>query len=135
MWNSSGSRITLFYRAGKVMPKFMRSLSWIFLLICVPLAQAKPGSLNIVGFDDMSCQAWIRSKGDAEQRSQYIAWIRGVLTGHNYARRTEQVSVISGATVEQFVDRFCRETPAGNFSDAAFRMSDRFSGRNSAILR
>lgn len=91
--------------------------------------------LKIVGFDDMSCKVWSQTKEDAEQRRIYLAWIRGVLTGHNYARQRQQVSDISSATVENFVDRYCAEKPLGEFSDAALRMSDRFSGRNEAITR
>jgi hypothetical protein len=41
--------------------------------------------LKILGFDDMSCRAWSASKDDAEQRALYVAWVRGVLSGHNYA--------------------------------------------------
>jgi hypothetical protein len=58
-----------------------------------------------------------------------------VLTGHNYARLKQQVSDISENTVENFVDRYCVEKPNGQFSDAALRMSDRFSGRDEAITR
>ncbi|MBL8398601.1 MAG: hypothetical protein JNL84_10750 [Candidatus Accumulibacter sp.] len=91
--------------------------------------------LKILGFEDMSCRAWVKSKDDAEQRQQYVAWIRGVLSGHNYANPGQQVSAISSATVEQFVNRFCAEKPLGQFSDAAFRLSDQFSGRNSPITK
>lgn len=91
--------------------------------------------LKTVGFDDMSCRAWVNSKNDAEQRKVYLAWIRGVLTGHNYARQGQQVSAISSGTVENFVDRYCVEKPLGEFSDAALRMSDKFSGRNEVITR
>ncbi|HMX21510.1 MAG TPA: hypothetical protein PKN13_14445 [Accumulibacter sp.] len=83
----------------------------------------------------MSCRAWVKSKEDAEQRQQYIAWMRGVLSGHNYANPGQQVSVISSATVEQYVNRFCSEKPLGQFSDAAFRLSDQFSGRNLPITK
>jgi len=91
--------------------------------------------LKIVGFDDMSCRAWAASKDDAEQRAIYVAWVRGVLTGHNYANPSQQVSAISSATVEQHVNRYCTEKPLGQFSDAALRMSDQFSGRNTAITK
>jgi len=91
--------------------------------------------LKIVGFDDMSCHTWSASKDDADQRAQYVAWVRGVLTGHNYANQNQQVSAISAGTVEQFVNRYCSEKPQGQFSDAAFRMSDQFSGRNNAITK
>ncbi|EXI67889.1 MAG: hypothetical protein AW08_01493 [Candidatus Accumulibacter adjunctus] len=91
--------------------------------------------LKIVGFDDMSCRAWVASRNDAEQRAVYVAWIRGVLTGHNYANPGQQVSAISSNTVEQHVDRHCSEKPQGSFSDAALRLSDRLSGRNAPITK
>ena len=91
--------------------------------------------VKTVGFDDMSCRAWVKSKDDAEQRKAYLAWIRGVLTGHNYANQSQQVSSMSTGTVENFVDRYCVEKPLGEFSDAALRMSDKFSGRNEPISK
>ena len=114
-----------------------RKLPPLSLLLFAALiaAGAAAAQLKTVGFDDMSCNAWIKSKDDAEQRKIYLAWIRGVLTGHNYARQSQQVSAISSGTVENFVDRYCVEKPLGEFSDAALRMSDKFSGRNEAITR
>ena len=91
--------------------------------------------VKIVGFDDMSCRAWVKSKDDGELRATYLAWIRGALTGHNYANQSQQVSSISTGTVENFVDRYCVEKPLGEFSDAALRMSDKFSGRNVPISK
>ena len=98
-------------------------------------AAAFAAPLKVLGYDDMSCRAWIKSKDDPEQRKAYVAWIRGVLTGHNYANPSQQVSAMSSATVENFVDRYCVEKPQGDFGDAALRMSDRFSGRNAPIGR
>jgi hypothetical protein len=91
--------------------------------------------LKIVGFDDMSCHAWSVSRDDPEQRAIYVAWVRGVLTGHNYANQSQQISAMSSSTVEQHVDRYCSEKPLGSFSDAALRLSDRFSGRNAPITK
>ena len=103
-------------------------LGLIFLLMSAVAVNAAP--LKIVGFDDMSCKAWIQSKEDIEQRKIYLAWIRGVLSGHNYANQSQQVSAVSNGTVENFVDRYCAGKPQGDFGEAAFRMSDLFSGRN-----
>ena len=91
--------------------------------------------VKVVGFDDMSCHAWVASKSDPDQRKNYLSWVRGVLTGHNYARQSQQVSAVSNGTVENFVDRYCVDKPLGDFGDAALRMSDNFSGRNEAITR
>lgn len=110
-------------------------LGRLFVFAAVISTGAAAAPLKIVGFDDMSCSAWVQSKDDAELRKNYLAWIRGVLTGHNYARQSQQVSDISSGTVEKFIDRYCVEKPRGEFSDAALRMSDKFSGRNEAITR
>ncbi len=109
------------------------SLLSLFATLIATGAAAAP--VKAVGFDDMTCRASVNSKDDAEQRKVYLAWIRGVLTGHNYARQSQQVSAISSGTVENYVDRYCVEKPLGEFSDAALRMSDKFSGRNEAITR
>ena len=114
-----------------------RKLLLFFLLPLIVLSPTHAGSLplKIVGFDDMSCKAWAQSKSDPDVRQRYIAWLRGFLSGHNYANQSAQVSVISSGTVELFVDRYCNEKPQGQFSDAALRLSDQFSGRNSPITK
>ena len=111
----------------------MLSRSLLFATLIATGAIAAP--VKIVGFDDMSCRTWVKSKDDAEQRKSHLAWIRGVLTGHNYANQSQQVSSMSTGTVENFVDRYCVEKPLGEFSDAALRMSDKFSGRNEPITK
>ena len=111
-----------------------RKILWLmFAALIASGAIAAP--VKTVGFDDMSCRAWVKSKDDGEQRKIYLAWIRGVLTGHNYANQSQQVSSMSTGTVENFVDRYCVEKPLGEFSDAALRMSDKFSGRNGPISK
>ena len=107
----------------------------LLLLAALTATGAIAAPVKTVGFDDMSCRAWVKSKDDGEQRKIYLAWIRGVLTGHNYANPSQQVSSMSSGTVENFVDRYCAEKPLGEFSDAALRMSDKFSGRNAPISK
>lgn len=107
-----------------------------FILLAVlasPGAGALP--LKVLGFDDMTCRAWSASKDDAEQRKIYLAWIRGAVTGHNYANPGQQVSAMSSGTVENFIDRYCVEKPGDDFGSAALRMMDKFSGRNAAIVK
>ena len=118
-----------------VMLKRRPVLSCYFLLAALIVTGSIAAPVKTVGFDDMSCRAWAKSKEDADQRKIYLAWIRGVLTGHNYANQSQQVSAMSTGTVENFVDRYCVEKPQGEFSDAALRMSDKFSGRNEAITK
>ena len=48
-------------------------------------------------------------------------WVGGILTGHNYANRSQQVSTISSGTVEQHITRYCKSQPReqGTVSGAA----------------
>ena len=117
------------------MSKLVPPLLGILLAAALAPTLASAAPVKIVGFDDMSCSAWIKSKDDAELRGNYLAWARGVLTGHNYANQSQQVSAVSNGTVENFINRYCVEKPSGDISEAAFRMADRFSGRNQAITK
>lgn len=117
------------------MSKLVPPLLAILLAAAVGPARVSAAPVKIVGFDDMSCSAWTKSRDDAELRGNYLAWARGVLTGHNYANQSQQVSAISSGTVENFVNRYCVEKPTGDLGEAAFRMTDKFSGRNQAITK
>lgn len=114
---------------------FWRALTCGALLLaaCLPATAAPP--LKLLGLEDMSCKAWQQSRDDTEQRGRYVAWLRGFLSGHNYARPSQQVADISSGTVAQFVDRYCSEKPLGQVSDAVQRLSDQYSGRNEAISK
>lgn len=117
------------------MSRKMALLSGFVLLVALGSVGAGAAPLKVLGFDDMSCRAWSKSKDDAQQRKIYLAWIRGAVTGHNYANQNQQVSAMSSGTVENFIDRYCVEKPADEFGNAAMRMMDKFSGRNEAIVK
>ncbi|GEM_PF-555579 len=112
-------------------PVQLIALFWASLVVAPALA----APINLLGFDDMSCTAWINSKDDVDQRRAYLVWMRGVLTGHNYGQQSQQVSTISSGTIEMFVERYCKLNPKDQFSDAVFRLSDQFSGRNQPIKK
>ena len=96
---------------------------------------AAAADTKMLGLDDNSCKAWVESKDDAEKRAEYISWARGFLSGHNYANQKQQVSDISRGTLEMFIERFCRDNPAGQFTEAAYRMSAQYSGRGKPITK
>lgn len=120
------------------MPRRKFTLPAAVLLLAIMTthrAAAAEIPVKILGPDDVSCQAWTNSKDDADERAIYVAWARGVLTGHNYVNRRQQVSTMSSGTIEKHITRYCNYNPRGDFSDAAFRLSDQFSGRNEAITK
>ena len=106
-------------------------------VLCTVLASgpSPAAGLNVLGFDDMSCATWIKAKDDPDLRGSYIVWVRGFLTGHNYALPGQQVATISSGTIEVKINQYCARTPKGSFSEAAMRMSDEFSGRNQPIRK
>ena len=112
-----------------------RPLCALILASLVGAAQAQTATLNILGLEDMSCKAWQEGAKDEALRAQQMAWLRGLLTGHNYAHPKEQVSVVSNGTIENFITRFCKDNPQGNYTDGGLRMSDLYSGRNRPIAR
>jgi hypothetical protein len=112
-----------------------KSVQLITLFYIGLLAGSAQANVNLLGFDDMSCKAWIESKKDLDQRKQYVIWMRGFLTGYNYGEQGKQVSSISSGTIEQYANRYCASNPTGQFSDAVFRLSDEFSGRNQPLKK
>jgi hypothetical protein len=117
------------------MSKCKASRLSVLLVAGLLAGTAAAAPLNILGFDDMSCAAWNASKADPDLRGSYVIWIRGVLTGHNYGQQSQQVSNISSGTIELKINGYCTQNPNSGFSDAAFRLSDQFSGRNQPIRK
>ena len=110
------------------------------LLLCCVVTAALSGPatatpLKVLGLDDMSCPAWRATKSDPPLREPYLQWVRGFLSGHNYANQSAQISEVSAGTVAVFIDRYCAENSKATVDEAAMRMSDRYSGRNEPIRR
>lgn len=113
-----------------------RAAAWagsVAMLAGAP-ASAAP-SLKMLELDDMRCAAWKATRSAPELREPYVQWVRGFLSGHNYAHQSAQVADVSRGTVEVFIDRFCSENAGKTVTEAAMRMSDRYSGRNAPITR
>lgn len=96
---------------------------------------ASAAPLKVLGFEDDSCASWVQSKDEPERRQEFISWARGFLSGHNYANQRQQVSEVSNATVERYIEQFCRQKPQSPFTEAVYRMSDQYSGRNAPITK
>ena len=107
----------------------------LLVLALAGLLQTLPvhAAPNLLSLDDPSCQAWQAGANDADLRAQQLAWLRGLLSGHNYARQNEQVSTISNGTIDNFITRYCKDHPQGSYAEGGLRMSDRYSGRDKAL--
>lgn len=113
-----------------------KSIAYVFFAVQLLVAPALAASpIKMMGLADMSCAAWKATKSDPERREPYLQWVRGFLSGHNYANPAAQIAEVSNGTVAAFVDLYCIEHAAATVSEAAMRMSDRYSGRNAPISR
>lgn len=104
-------------------PLFVLSLL-IGLISCSAFAQSKE-VVAIHGFDKMSCDDWAASKEDEATRAMYIAWMRGIVTGYNYANPDNQVALgrmPGDFTLGLFVDSYCRQHRTQSFAGAVFEL-------------
>jgi hypothetical protein len=91
--------------------------------------------LKVLAFDDNSCEAWMASASDPDLRRAYVSWALGFLSGYNYANQKQQVTDVSSATVDGYVEHYCKSKSKALFTDAVYRMSDEYSGRAAPILK
>lgn len=110
----------------------------LFLLALASFA-AYADDKNVVaihGFDKMSCDDWLSSEGNDEVRGQYIAWIRGVVTGYNFASPDEQVALghmPGDFSLGIFVDIYCRNHRSATIAGATFALIDQRRGNSSSV--
>jgi hypothetical protein len=100
-------------------------MKWVYLgvsALCVvnfstAVAQDAP-DIAIFSFEDISCAAWTRSRGDELLRAQYGTWFRGFVSGYNFGNPANQVllgAMPDPPAVAAYIDRFCRDNPLLTF--------------------
>ena len=81
--------------------------------------------IAVMGFEQDSCDAWMESIDNEGDRAQYRYWIRGFVSGHNFANREHQVGLQrmpDNVILTSYIDKFCTENPRLPFTSAAFRL-------------
>ena len=89
------------------------------------VAPAQGQQVNIFWFEDASCTAWTKSSANKALRAQYEFWIRGFVSGHNYASPSRQVKVgeFPGSDgLHQYLDQYCRDNPKLSFVGGAIQL-------------
>ena len=96
------------------------------LAILLPaIAAAQGQQVNVFSFEDASCSAWLRSGGNKLLRAQYEFWMRGFVSGLNYANPSRQVAVgkFPGSNaLYQYLDQYCRDNPNSSFIAGAIHL-------------
>ena len=81
--------------------------------------------VNVLWFEDASCAAWTKSAGNKAIRAIYEAWIRGFVSGHNYANPSRQVALgqfPDSSGLHQHLDQYCAENPNSSFIGGAIAL-------------
>ncbi len=94
---------------------WMRLVGSAYCLVILSSAAAQDvPDVAIFSFDDISCAAWTRSRGDPALRTVYGTWFRGFVSGYNFGNSANQVllnAMPDPAAVTDYVDKFCRDNP------------------------
>ena len=88
-------------------------------------ALAQNQQVNVIWFEDASCAAWTKSAGNKAIRALYDSWIRGFVSGHNYASPARQVAVgrfPAGDALYPYLDRYCGDNPKSSFVGAVISL-------------
>ncbi len=111
----------------------MRALLGSAVLLAAMLPAAATGQeqqINMFWGDDASCAAWAKSSGSKLIRAQYEFWVRGFVSGHNYAKPSQQVKVgqfPSGDELYRYLDQYCRDNPKSSFIGGAIQLVEQLS--------
>jgi hypothetical protein len=112
-------------------PKLIKQLSCLLCLFCLcviasPVVHAEDKAVVAIhGFDKMSCEDWLSSEGNDDVRGQYVAWIRGIVTGYNFANPDNQVALgrmPGDFTLGLYVSSYCRNHKSTTIAGAAFEL-------------
>lgn len=98
---------------------------WVACAALPGIAAGQGQQVNVFAFEDASCRSWSKSAGNPGLRMQYESWMRGFVSGHNYANPVNQVQIgtFPGSdAVRAYVDAYCKENPQLNFVGAGIRM-------------
>ncbi len=105
--------------------KALLGTATLLAMLLPALAVAQRQQVNVFMFEDASCKAWANSSGNKLLRAQYEFWVRGFVSGHNYANPAQQVKigVYPGSDeLYQYLDQYCRDNPTLSFVGGAIRL-------------
>jgi hypothetical protein len=111
--------------AGEQTVKTVLGSTLVLAALLPAIASAQAQQINIFWFEDASCAAWIKSSGNKALRIQYESWIRGFVSGHNYARPSRQIKVgefPDSDALHQYLDQYCRDNPKSSFVGGAIQL-------------
>lgn len=101
------------------------SATLICFLLSLQAHSADNKEYSVYSFSETPCGVWEQTKEQPRKREIYIYWIRGFVSGFNYAhpfKALEPNKMPDNASLSLFVDKHCRDNPLGDFIAAAFEL-------------
>ena len=92
--------------------------------ICTPARAQQP---QIFWGEDASCAAWSKTANNKAMRAYYEFWVRGFVSGHNFASPRRQVVIgdlPGGEELYDYIDRYCAQNPKSPFVGAAIGLTE-----------
>lgn len=99
---------------------------------------AQGQQINIFWFEDASCAAWNKSAENKAIRALYDSWVRGFMSGHNYANPSRQVEIGSfpgSEALYQYLDQYCRDNPKSSFVGGAITLVEQLRAPSPAAKK
>ena len=85
---------------------------------------------TVLGAVDNSCADWITAR-DRKNAQAYEFWLLGFVSGINISKdySIDFLSGIKGASLELWMDKYCRENPLKTFPEGAFLLIEELTGK------
>src|SRR5471032_2938031 len=93
-------------------------------------AETAPPINIIFTADNAACAAWTKSAGNTPVRQHYEMWMRGFVSGHNYAYPSRQIKVGAfpgGDDLYQYFDQYCQDNPQQSFVSGAIQLVEQLA--------
>jgi hypothetical protein len=89
-------------------------------------ASAQERPTTVTGEGTVGCGEYLedRRKNNKAQDYAYATWLRGFISGFNFATRGKQITGVSApATLLAYMDKYCRDDPLGTVAGGAFNLA------------
>jgi len=101
------------------------------VLLCAASASsaqtAPPKPPIIYGQGVSSCGTWLAARGELPRHLAQISWVLGWLSAAGHYSVTSDLRETDSDAVAAWVDKYCREHPLNDISDAAASLVDELS--------
>ena len=95
------------------------------LLMALSVAGASAQTTLVMGEGQVSCGTYLQDRRNAKTTQDYVyaTWVRGFLSGFNFATQGKQVSGgTEPATILAYLDKYCRDNPLHFLAGGAFSL-------------